>query len=445
MLKISLPKRFLIIAASLFTVLPLLISCNNNVTSSSNPNASTVVGSVGEKFVAPKQSSSSSSSNVSGATVRLAQIKSNGSLEVVSNQDATTKSDGSFQVTTDQSGVRDLVAMAKKNGIEYKSVIDSQVQKGLTIAAEPMTRVSTAKTNIYAQTQALSQGTTNVVNFPDVEMLINIGAGNSVYGDSASQQIIAQGIIKWEEAHNLALQSSLVGASANQITNLVQDKHSVTAQLQRSLYSNGSDTTTSPSIYNSFYQQIFSAYLNAGVTLPAYIETRAIATKALINNLYNLKSTSRFDIEQNDIGVTSIALDFTNRSGFQNLGGSTALVDSSISAIQTFQSKLVAATSLDSIKADFEQMHNVNVNLLKSLYPQQASAIDSVDQAINASDGLRSQLETNTRNVTSPQDILKAYVTFFDSIKQLMNNKVKISNSQELQVVTAMMEINNIY
>lgn len=447
MLKLSSPKRLmLLIAASLLSI-PLFISCNNNgLTNSSNPNVSTVVGRIGEPFEATSSgNSSSNTSNLGGATVQLVQIQNNGKLQIVSNQSAQTKTNGSFTVTTDQSGISNLIVTASKNGIKYESLVNSQLQKGLTSFAQPLTRMTTVQANIYSQIQAQAQGSTYVNSYPFLELLIPTRTGNAVYGDSTSQQIIAQGIVKWIDAHNLALQSSIINASNSELQSLNLSLHSSSTELQRTLYASSSDTNTTNSIYNSYLQQIFSDYVNAGISLPLYIQASAIANTTLIHNLNNLNSTVKLQLLKNNIDINSYAIALTNKSEYENLGASTALVDSSVTAFQTFQQSMVSATTESNISSAFKGYHDANVQILGTIFSKQAAAIDSVDQDINTQNGLKSQLQTNLHGLSSPQLILKAYLTYFDDIQQLMKQKTNFSNSGNLQLATDLLIIDNLY
>ena|GEM_PF-3779708 len=438
-------KYFILKQAALFILLPMLVSCNSNLTNSTNANVSTVNGRIGEPLPSQSGSQSSSSTNLGGATVRLNLLRNDGSLEDISNQSVQTKSNGSFQITTNRSGIRNTIITVKQNGTTFKSVISDAIHHGIIITSPPVTRETTAKTNTYLDAEAQLNGSVDTVHYSDIQSLMNIRTSRKIYGDSTSVEILAHGIIQWTSAHKLAFKSSIIGASDKQLKNIAQSKAVVTAQLQRALYNAGTDTNAIIGAYNAYYQGVFSAYVNNGISLTQMIEGNETANTALINNTSNIKQGIQFTLEQNGTGVLSSAIGLVDKTALNNLGAKTATVDSALSAVNHFQTQLTKATSEDSLKASITSYHDSVIKIMEEVLTQNATGIADVDDSINSQNGLKAQLKTSLRNQTSPQMIVQTYAAYFDAIDKLMKNKSGISNSSTLQAATKLMIVNNIY
>ncbi|MHB9013297.1 MAG: hypothetical protein ACYC49_13875, partial [Ignavibacteriaceae bacterium] len=148
---------------SFFTIIfaiAILSGCSKSSPTGPSGSPATVEGRVtgSSSSMGKMQKSSSTQTGVQGATVILAMIKADGSLQTVSKAAVQTDANGKFDVETNLSGISNLVVIATQGASQWKAVITSQVQSGLKVYAEPLDDQTTIKTNIFIKAKENNDG-----------------------------------------------------------------------------------------------------------------------------------------------------------------------------------------------------------------------------------------------------------------------------------------------
>src|SRR3972149_1903348 len=203
-------KYLPVLLVSLFSVI-FVIGCsdNNNNPVGNNPDSpSKVQGKATDN--SGFQKSRSTNSNIEGATVILARVKADGSLETVSNASVQTDVSGQYTVETNVDGESNLVVVATKGSSKWEAVVSSTVKNGITVYAPPMNDETTVEAGVYASIKA--SGDVNVT-FADIASTINSEIATQVKGNASAMADLAASIKPEAEAKVKAFPGSEVGGT----------------------------------------------------------------------------------------------------------------------------------------------------------------------------------------------------------------------------------------
>ncbi len=103
---------------------------------------------------------------VSDAKILLARLRSDGSLEVISQKTASTGEQGYFRISTLDRGVRNIFIIDTKEHQEWRGMVESENKNENELLAEPVSYETTIATHLYLS--AIQAGRPEMADYSDI-------------------------------------------------------------------------------------------------------------------------------------------------------------------------------------------------------------------------------------------------------------------------------------
>lgn len=428
--------RRIILSLVVFSVIAILSGCANSNPSGPSGSPATVEGKVsGSSSSAGKMfKSTSTESGVQGATVILAMVKANGTLQTVSKAAVQTDVNGKFDVETDLSGISNLVVIATQGAQQWKAVVTSQVQSGLKVYSEPLDDQTTIKTNLFIKAKENNDGN---VTYAEIENYVSSGIASEIESDSSMENEVEASINAEANAEAEAASNSALGITQAQWNSVVSGEAEAEASLERNLYyaNNQSDDDAA---HSSYFQGMVNAYLNAGLSADMYIKVLEISERVFLNSTANLNAQVAFSFAQRAEYIKAVIMNYAVQSSFTALGASQAEMNDAINAGVTLATSIKSATSESDINnayTTYQSTIEADMSVMIGINSSMTSNMDS-----NLA-GYRSTLQAAVTSNASATSVVNAYAAFYASVKAEMTSIMGVSNAARVNAAANVMMI----
>jgi len=423
------------LAAFLFAA---LIACTKNSDYSNGPNGeanSKISGRVTESggLKSASLKSGQAVAGVQGATVIIAEVQANGTLNTVSTQSVQTDVDGKFVIETKMSGTKNLVVVATKNMSEWKTVVSSEVKSGTTVYAQPLNTETTAEAEVYAR--LIATGKTNVISQTDVQLYVNADVAAQIKGNASAQDQFISSLEVAAQAKTKASGNSYFGISNSQLQAITTANAQAQADFEAALYHADDSQSADEEKFDNFQKAIVSAYANANVKAETYAKLSTISSKAFVNGAASMSSPIYFASAESNYLRVAFIMRQAMEAKFQEAGASSTQSSAVVSAGANLTSSIKSSVSLNQIADAFVQYHNSIIAQLKLTMSGYVNAIDMMDASINGNVGIKAILNGAIGATVSTDAIVNAYVNFSNSCKALV--QTNMSSAMSAQVNTA--------
>lgn len=428
--------RRIILSLVVFSVIAILSGCANSNPSGPSGSPATVEGKVsGSNSSAGKMfKSTSTESGVQGATVILAMVKANGTLQTVSKAAVQTDINGKFDVETDLSGISNLVVIATQGTQQWKAVVTSQVQSGLKVYSEPLDDQTTIKTNLFIKAKENNDGN---VTYAEIENYVSSGIASEIESDSSMENEVEASINAEANAEAEAASNSALGITQAQWNSVVNGEAEAEASLERNLYyaNNQSDDDAA---HSSYFQGMVNAYLNAGLSADMYIKVLEISERVFLNSTANLNAQVAFSFEQRAEYIKAVIMNYAVQSSFTALGASQAEMNDAINAGVTLATSIKSATSASDINNAYTTYQSTIEADMSVMIGINSSMMSNMDSNLA---GYRSTLQAAVTSNASATSVVNAYAAFYASVKAEMTSVMGVSNAARLNAAANVMMI----
>jgi len=412
-----------------------LISCSKNSDYSNGGSNSKVSGRVTESSGLKSASlkSGQATAGVQGATVIIAEVQANGSLNTVSTQSVQTDVDGKFVVETKMSGAKNLVVVATKGTTELKSVVSAEVKSGTTVYAQPLNTETTAEAEVYAR--LIATGKINVISQTDVQLYVNADVAAQIKGNESTQDQFISSLEVAAQAKTKASGNSYFGISNSQLQTITTANAQAQADFEAALYNADDSQSADEEKFDNFQKAIVSAYASANVKAETYAKLSVISSKAFVNATANLSLPVYFASAESNYLRVAFIIRQAIEAKFLEAGASGAQSSAVVSAGANLTSSIKSSVSINQIADAFVQYHNAIIAQLKLTMSAQVNTIDMMDASINGIVGIKAMLNGSIYATASTDAIVNAYVNFSNSCKALVQSNM--SGVMSAQVNTA--------
>ncbi len=424
---------------SFFTIIfaiAILSGCSKSSPTGPSGSPATVEGRVtgSSSSMGKMQKSSSTQTGVQGATVILAMIKADGSLQTVSNAAVQTDASGKFDVETNLNGISNLVVVATQGASQWKAVITSQVQSGLKVYAEPLDDQTTIKTNIFIKAKENNDGN---VTYSEIGNYISSGIAAEIESDTTMENEVEASINAEANAEATAASNSSIGITQAQWQSLISGEADAEASLERNLYyaNNQSDDDAAK---GSYFQGMVNAYTNAGLSAGTYVKLMEISERVFINNTTNLNTQVAFSFEQRSEEFKAMAMSYAIQSSFTALGASQSQMSDAITAGTNLAVSIKNALTISDIKNDNETYRSAIEADMSILLGMNSNMMTNMDANLA---GYRATLEAAVSSNVSVDAIVNAYSVFYSSVKTEMSAVMGTTNGTHLKAAAETMMI----
>lgn len=412
-----------------------LISCSKNSDYSSGGSNSKVSGRVTESSGLKSASLKSGqlTAGVQGATVIIAEVQANGSLNTVSTQSVQTDVDGKFVVETKMSGAKNLVVVATKGTTELKSVVSAEVKNGTTVYAQPLNTETTAEAEVYAR--LIATGKTNVISQTDVQLYVNADVAAQIKGNESLQDQFIRSLEVAAQAKTKASGNSYFGISNSQLQTITTANAQAQADFEAALYNADDSQSADEEKFDNFQKAIVSAYASANVKAETYAKLSVISSKAFVNATANMSLPVYFASAESNYLRVAFIIRQAIEAKFLEAGASSAQSSAIVSAGANLTSSIKSSVSINQIADAFVQYHNAIIAQLKLTMSGQVNTIDMMDASINGNIGIKAMLNGSIDATASTDAIVNAYINFSNSCKTLV--QLNMTGAMSAQVNTA--------
>lgn len=412
-----------------------LISCSKNSDYSSGGSNSKVSGRVTENSGLKSASLKSGqlTAGVQGATVIIAEVQANGSLNTVSTQSVQTDVDGKFVVETKMSGAKNLVVVATKGTTELRSVVSAEVKNGTTVYAQPLNTETTAEAEVYAR--LIATGKTNVISQTDVQLYVNADVAAQIKGNESLQDQFIRSLEVAAQAKTKASGNSYFGISNSQLQTITTANAQAQADFEAALYNADDSQSADEEKFDNFQKAIVSAYASANVKAETYAKLSVISSKAFVNATANMSLPVYFASAESNYLRVAFIIRQAIEAKFLEAGASSAQSSAIVSAGANLTSSIKSSVSINQIADAFVQYHNAIIAQLKLTMSGQVNTIDMMDASINGNIGIKAMLNGSIDATASTDAIVNAYINFSNSCKTLV--QLNMTGAMSAQVNTA--------
>lgn len=412
-----------------------LISCSKSSVDSSVGTTSKISGRVTESSGLKSASlkSGQATAGVQGATVIIAEVQANGSLNTVSTQGVQTDVDGKFVVETTMSGAKNLVVVATKNTSEWKTVVSAEVKSGTTVYAQPLNTETTAEAEVYAR--LIATGKTNVISQTDVQLYVNADVATQIKGNASAQDQFISSLEVAAQAKTKASANSYFEISSSQLQTISTANAQAQADFETALYNADDSQSADEEKFDNFQKAIVSAYASANVKAETYAKLSEISSKAFMNAAASMSSPVYFASAESNYLRIAFIMRQAVEDKFTEAGASSAQSSAVVSAGTNLTSSIKSSVSISQIADAFVQYHDAIVAQLKLTMSAYVNTIDMIDASINGNTGIKAMLNGAIGATASTDTIVNAYVNFSNSCKTLVQSNM--SGAMSVQVNTA--------
>ena len=429
--------RFSLVAMALF-LSAAFIGCSKS--NSGNPvssqQMSTVTGEVyGQQGLAKRAAVSSiNATGIQGATVTLAQVQADGSLKTVSVASSKTDATGHFSVSTDLTGVSDLVVVANQGTSQWEAVVSAPVAQGSTVECQPLTDQTTVQAQIFAR--VFQDGKSGEVSTSDIQLYVSPTVAASVMGNASAVAQLATALEAEGDARSSAFLQ--LGVSQAQLQTAAASRTQVQIALESSLYTAAGDSLGDYLALQSYYTGSVAAYVATGIALDVCAKAEQASSATLVNFSSSISTNTQFAVEQSSSLIRAVLMGQAISTEFSAAGGTQSEIALVTAADNTLVAMLEAAVTPNDMAAAFASYHNTVLAQLEAMAGTNSTAIGSMDGTINATGGLRTALQSSVSSATSASAIVSAYVTFYNSVGTMMHG-MNGMNSSQLDAATQIM------
>lgn len=383
-----------------------------------------------------------SSAGVEAATVIIAEVQANGSLKTVSTQSVQTDVNGNFVVETNTSGAKNLVVVATKGSSEWQAVVSAETKSGKTVYSQPLNTESTSEAEVYARLKAA--GKTNVVSQSDVQLYLNSEIAAQIKGNASLEDQFISSLEKRSQASSQTCSNSNFGISSSQIQTITEAKAQAQVSFETALF-NSSESTSADAAFVNYQKAIIAAYAKANVNVETYARITNIASKTYLNASASMSSQLSFACAKSEYMRDAFVLQQAIEAKFQSAGASSQQSSAVVVAGASLSTSIKNSVSINQIANAFAQYHSSIVDQLKLTLSTQVTAISTIDASINGLSGLKFTLNAAIGVGVSTNAIVNAYVSFYNSIKTLVQSSLSGASSSQISAATEILILANIY
>lgn len=424
--------RYLFIFSMLTAGFLFLAGCGKNNPAAPAGSPATIEGQVsGAGGYQRLAKSSAVNRDVSGASVILAQVNSEGSLQTVSNESVTTDSEGKFSVNTNLDGVQNIIVIATKNNEKWEAVVSTEVKAGTTVYCQPLNDETTSETEVYLS--AKSKGDDNI-GYDEIAVYIDSALAAQIKADPSLVSSVEASINASINAQQMVYAESEINISAADVSTIGSAKTRARASLDRNLYFS-SDQSSIDAAFNAYNKDILNAYLDAGVSAVTMVKVLEISQRAFVNNVHNsgIRAEVKFEMFQNSVERKSELLNLAVQSEFSANADTQAQLNGLINAGSSLITSVEAASDNTQIIAAFHAYKSDLSAVLKITLGLDSGTYAALDSLVN---DLRISLMTSVGTTASTDAIVAAYVNFYSRVDDAVLSVINSTDNSKAKLIT---------
>ncbi len=420
--------------------LVILAGCGGS-SSPTNPNQSSQPAYVeGLVFAGPGYAYAQSDSGaISGASVTLAEINTDGTLQTVSTAPVQTASDGTFRVAASVTGKSHLFAVAVRNTSTWRTVVSGTVEPGTTVLTQPLNDVSTTQADVYSQ--IVADGLGSSVSYSDAVLAVDSGLAAQIRGDAASIGQVAKALEDQADARSTFLADSTVGLSSTQIQQIETARAAAQTQFDAALNAAGTSTAAIQAALAAHEAADQAAFTNGGVRPHLFALAVEVGARRLRRSALLLGAQAQFRLLQLRARARAEAIEAVITAEFTALGAPSDVMNTLATAGTTLLTSISQAQNEAEILAAFSAYHLVVLQELKAVLNQNAVDLDALESNIGEVGGPKATLTSSADGATSSSQLASAYATFYRTVRSSVVGRLASLGATDIDAVAALLTV----
>jgi len=390
------------------------------------------------------KSLSKTAADVEGATVTVVQVQTDGTTSIVSTSEANTNASGKFEIEVDVESSKGLIVIAKKDGVEWKAVVNNEVRRGSKTKCQPHNEESTSEAEVDDDIRQRNNTNNNPrkSSHPDVAIHINAKLAAEINGDSQAIAEVATAIEAESEAHVQALSHASISATANQMQDVVNAKAEAQANFEIGLHTAIGNESSVQTEIEAFQSAIVAAYLDAGISASAYAKAKQTSSTAMMSNI-SLSAEAELALKQAVVDIQSWASEAACRSQFNALGAANTEITALANAATALRLSVKNASSKAEIQTALASYHDTIISQLQISAAAHASAVLAIDATINAVAGAKLSLAAAISAAVTTEAVVAAYFDFFAAVETLVSTTLSTATQTEIEAIAEILILAN--
>ncbi len=406
-----------------------LTGCSSYSTSPSTAPANVRGRIIGSGNMSKLSKANAIEAGVQGATVILAEVKTDGSLETVSNAAVQTDVSGNFTIQTNLNGVSNLMVIATKDSNQWKGVIASQIQSGSTVYIQPLDDETTAQADVFIRAKTDNY---NNVTYITIKNYINSRIASQIKGDVNLTRQVAAALNTEAQAESQSAASSTFSISQSQWQTIVNSQYNAEAELETSLY-NSFSTSSEDNAYETYYQSLASSYVKAGLSLDTYGKVLEISNYALVNSTANINSQLSSDFEQSAALLRSKVIGYAVNDKFKVLGATNEQIKEVNDASAALSFSIENGFSNNDLGNAFAAFRSRVISDLKLIFSADAVTISAIDSSVAS---YKAELTSSINANTTTNDLIPAYSKFYSNVNNTVALTMNKAGSDKIKAIS---------
>jgi len=207
---------------------------------------------------------------------------------------------------------------------------------------------------------------------------------------------------------------------------------------------NSSDSISAVVAFVNYQKGIVSAYTSANVNVETYAKISKISSKAYLNASASMSSQLSFSCAKSEYMRDALIIQQAMEAKFQSAGATSLQSSAVVVAGASLSTSVKSSVNIGQIANAFAQYHSSIVDQLKLTLNTQVTACNSIDASINGFVGMKVTLNAAIGVGVSTNAIVDAYVSFYNSIKILVQASLSGASSSQISAATDILILANI-
>lgn len=425
-------KIFQIYISIVLSVCFIVSGCSEDTVSNGTPTQKALVQ--GRVTDGDGYSLAKTTAGIEGATITLARFEQDGSISIASTDSVVTAADGSFLLESSVENESGLVVIAEKDTAMWMARLSATVKKGEVVQCQPHTTESTQEAEVYKEN--VEQNIVDETSQPDEAALINADVAIALENEPNADALMAAALETQTQAHTDILLNPEIGATIAELEMVRDTKHNAQINLESSLFAAAENQAATAAAVENYQKALINAYVNAEISANTYAKVREISTKVLMNALTSTDADLQFRVNQSASMMESHALEVAAQTAFSDFGATNSEIVAVTNAAIALRASISAAETAQEISQSYEAFKSAVITALSISASSHAAAITTINTSINGTGGVKAILETALAIAITPQSVINAYLTFFNSIETLVTSSLISATPEEVQLIS---------
>jgi hypothetical protein len=421
------------------------VACSDS--NSDSRSEATIRGSVEQSSLSQSMTDKSGTSEVMNSheatksDVYAARVTESGETQKIEDSETQTDDQGRFTLTVDMAAAQRVIIVAERNGQTLRGFVDTSVENGMSYSMKPLNVESSVETEVYIQ--VVKNGKANHVSKADIDMAVGTSAAASMRAHPGAVAQLAVALGRAAEARAQFV-GAKVQSNASAALSKVAELHAKAQLEYESRISGNVSSSDQRAAFEAMIDATLSAYTEAGLSAADASAFVDLWTRVTMSGLSSMPSEVRNRLYLRLAFLKAAAMDKFIRIQAQLAGFSSSTQQAIVQAGIKLRTSISASVSTASeIESAFETWKNEVKHAIESDNSVEATGIISLNAEINAAAGASTVFHAALHATTNTSAVTTAYVTFSDTVKQLLRARIQSGSESRVEAATGILMMVN--